>query len=238
MVEFFASRTVFVTLGNLTIYWYGLLYVVAFWGAWLLLPTLGKMRRILLSRDQWTSIVAWGALGVLLGGRIGYALFYEPLFFFSHPLELFQIWHGGMSSHGGFLGAALFVWLATRSLRVDVFSVADCIAPMAALGLGIGRVGNIINQEFGMYAWYEATGDFLIATLCYLVLRREKRSAVVFALFLLLYGIQRFFLEYVRPQEWASTFGLSRGQLLTIPLLIAAVILLKHAYKRGVQKAV
>ncbi len=86
MIEFFESRTIFLTLGNLHIYWYGVMYAAAFWIAWFFLPRLGKMRGIVLTRDQWTSIVACGALGVLLGGRIGYVLFYDPLFFLSHPL--------------------------------------------------------------------------------------------------------------------------------------------------------
>ncbi|MDA1169243.1 MAG: prolipoprotein diacylglyceryl transferase, partial [bacterium] len=94
--------------------WYGVMYVVAFWAAWFMLPSLGKMRGMFLTRDQWTSIVAFGALGVLVGGRVGYAFFYEPLYFLQSPLELFSIWNGGMSSHGGFIGAALGVWWATR----------------------------------------------------------------------------------------------------------------------------
>ncbi len=236
MVEFFESRTIFLTIGNVHIYWYGVMYALAFWVAYFLLPILGKVRGIILSRDEWTSIVAWGALGVLVGGRVGYALFYEPLFFLASPLQLFQIWHGGMSSHGGFLGAAFGVWMALRQKNVSVLAVADVITIPAAIGLMLGRIGNSINQEFGMYPFYEAMGNIALAIVCYIVLRRKQRvpDGVVFAVFLILYGIQRFLLEYLRPQEWPLSMGFSRGQLLTIPLLIIAVILLKNAYKRPV----
>lgn len=233
-IEFFASRTVFLHIGPLTIYWYGVLYVIAFWAGWWLLPWLGRMRNVALSRDQSTSIVAFGALGVLVGGRLGYALFYEPLFFLAHPVELLKIWHGGMSSHGGFVGVILFLWLACRRLPVSLSVLADIVSPVVALGLMIGRVGNIINQEFGVYPYYEALGDCIIAILCYVALRRKQPNGIVFGVFLMLYGAQRFLLEYIRPQEWPIIFGLSRGQILTIPILILAVLVLLRAYKRRI----
>ncbi len=233
-IDFFPSRTVFLSLGTLQIYWYGVLYLVAFWGAWGLLPRLGKMRGISLSRDQWTNIVAFGALGVLLGGRLGYALFYEPFFFLAHPFEIIKIWHGGMSSHGGFIGVLFFVWLACRRLPLSLPALADVAAPVVALGLMLGRIGNVVNQEFGVYPIYEAIGDVSIALLCYIALRTQKKNGVVFGLFLLLYGVQRFLLEYLRPQEWPLLVSLSRGQILTIPILILAVLVLLRAYKRRI----
>lgn len=238
MVELFESRTIFLTIGNIHITWYGVMYVVAFWSAWALLPKLGKMRGVILSKDAWTSIVAWGALGVVLGGRLGYALLYEPSFFLAHPLELFQIWHGGMSSHGGFIGAALAVWLVARRMQIYPLTIADIVSPLAAGGLMLGRIGNGINQEFGTYAIYEAIGDGCIALICFYMLGRSKRQGFVFSVFLLLYGVERFFLEYIRPQEWPIFLGLSRGQLFTIPLLIIAVLLLVHAFRRDIQKTI
>ncbi len=214
------------------------MYVVAFWTAWFMLPGLGKIRGVSLSRDQWTNIVAWGALGVLVGGRLGYALFYEPLYFLQSPIELFFIWNGGMSSHGGFIGAALGVWWATRSpflTKERLGEVSDVLTVPVALGLALGRIGNIINQEFGMYPYYEAIGDVCIAVICYVLLRRRGTT---FPVFLLLYSILRFFLECVRPQDWPLVFGLSRGQLLTIPLFIGAVILLKNANKRRISETI
>ena len=282
-VEFFASRTVFLAIGEFRIYWYGLIYVLAFWTAWYALPILGKMRGVLLTRDQWTNIVAFGALGILVGGRLGYALFYEPLFFLQSPGMRLQIWHGGMSSHGGFIGAALGVWWATKRIpllsKEGLGEVRDVLTVPAALGLALGRIGNIVNKEFGVYPYYEAVGDMAIALVCYLLIRRSsvpfspigenvspafvqgadegnpysmppnqpspsrlRRGALspigergsLFAIFLMLYGAQRFLLEYFRPQEWSLVFGLSRGQIFTIPLFLIAVILLKNAYKQRI----
>lgn len=237
-IAFFESRTIFLSIGNIHIYWYGVLYVVAFWAAWFFLPILGKMRGIVLSRDEWTNIVAMGALGVVAGGRLGYVLLYEPLFFLAHPTQIIQIWHGGMSSHGGFVGAALCVWIVSRKFSVPLLALADSISPLAALGLALGRLGNGINQEFGSYALYEGAGDFFLFLLCYATLRTSKTNGVVFGLFLFLYSVQRFVLEYVRPQEWSLVFGLSRGQVLTIPLLILAVLVLVRAYKRRISETV
>lgn len=217
--------------------WYGVMYVVAFWLAWVVVPYLGNMRRIIISRDRWTTIIAWGALGVLLGGRLGYVVFYDPAYFAANPFEIFKIWHGGMSSHGGFVGAALGVWVAVRYFSpsgVGLLAMADILSVPAALGLALGRIGNITNQEFGMYPYYEAIGDAMIAVICYVLLRRVRggKQGKVFSVFLILYSIIRFLLEYIRPQDWSLVFGLSRGQLLTIPILVIGVILFKYANNR------
>jgi len=276
-------NTVFLSIGSFHIYWYGVLYVVAFWAAWFFLPFLGKMRGLLLSRDQWTTIVAWGAIGVLVGGRIGYALFYQPMFFISHPLELLAIWNGGMSSHGGFIGVAVAVWAWARLERGATFlSTLDIITVPAAIGLALGRFGNFINQEIytGYSAFLDVGAMILIAGVCYAMLRisvgssllpfwervrvrgvhrdifplirpshkgsghllpeREKGAArgSVIAVFLILYSISRFYLETIRVPEWPELFGLTRGQLLTIPLFIIAMILLKNAYQHRISKTI
>ncbi len=241
--------------------WYGIMYVVSFWLAWLVVPFLGKKRGVVLSRDAWTTIIAYGALGVLIGGRLGYAVLYEPMYFFQYPLELFKIWHGGMSSHGGFIGAAVGVWIAVRKTPVSLLAVADILCIPAAIGLALGRIGNITNGEFGMYPYYEALANVVIAGVCYFVLRRhhptqpplEKgrssafsppyqggvgggESGVVIAIFLILYSISRFLLEFLRPDEWGLIVGLSRGQIYTIPMLIIGVLLFGHAIKPESEK--
>ena len=225
----------------LLIRWYGVMYAVAFWLAWAMLPYLGRKRALLLTRDQWTSIIAWSALGVLVGGRLGYVFLYDPGYFIAHPFEIVKIWHGGMSSHGGFIGAAAGVWFAARYFSpldkgeregVSLLAIAEVISIPAALGLALGRIGNITNGEFGLYPWYEATWDLVIAGICYLLLRRRERGTTsIFAIFLILYGIGRFLLEYVRPQEWSYIYGLTRGQAYTIPILLAGVILWRYAHQ-------
>ena len=159
------------------------MYAVAFWLAWAMLPYLGRKRAFLLSRDQWTAIIAFGALGVVVGGRLGYVMLYDPQYFITNPLEIFKIWHGGMSSHGGFIGAALGVWLAARYFSpsyegeregVSILAIADILSVPAALGLALGRIGNITNGEFGLYPFYEAGADILIAAVCYVMLRSSS----------------------------------------------------------------
>lgn len=227
MIEFFPSRTVLVSGGGFAIHWYGVMYALGFWIAYALLPHVGKLKGLKLSRDAYTMLIVYGAVGVLVGGRVGYALFYEPGYFLSHPLDIFAIWHGGMSSHGGFIGVACALWMWAKKEGVRVLAVADTITVPVAIGLALGRLGNVINQEFGVYPYYEIGSDLTIALVCYLLLRYKNMhsAGTVISIFLILYSIARFILEYIRPQEWAYTFGLTRGQFLTIPVFAIGVLL-------------
>lgn len=251
MLELFPSRTVIVSVAGFEIRWYGFLYVVAFWFAWFVAPYLARKHGEKDSRELWGTIVAYGALGVVVGGRLGYAIFYEPGFFWEYPLAIIQIWHGGMSSHGGFIGAALFVWLATRFSFRKLIAIADIVAIPSAVGIALGRIGNFINQElygtvttlpWGMLVpedsllhhpiqIYDALGMMVLAIVCFMLLNPKIFRGVVFALFIVWYCIQRFLLEYIRLQEWQGAWGLSYGQILTIPLLFAGVLLCIYAYK-------
>ena len=132
-------------LGGLRVHWYGVMYLLAFLMGWVL----GTWR----TRDGfrgWTrrdmdDVMVYVALGIIVGGRVGYVLFYAPGQFLSNPLILFQVWQGGMSFHGGLLGTILAMWLFARRRQWRFFQVADFIAPLVPLGLGAGRVGNFIN---------------------------------------------------------------------------------------------
>ena len=231
MVEFFPTRTIAVTFGRYAIHWYGVMYATAFWIAYALLPSLGKLRGLKLSRDAYTWLIVYGALGVLIGGRLGYAVFYEPGFFISHPLYVFAIWLGGMSSHGGFIGVAVAMWMWVKKEKVNIFAVADIITVPVAIGLALGRFGNFINQE--IYRGYDAFWDIgamlMTAIICYGILRKGNMVGFVIAIFLIIYSVVRFFLEYLRVQEWPYTLGLTRGQLLTIPVFAIGVLLFLYA---------
>ena len=287
MIALFSSRTVAINLFGYAIHWYGVMYALAFWIAYALLPYLGTLRGLKFVREQWTMLIVYAAAGVLVGGRAGYVLFYEPAYFFMHPGEVFAIWHGGMSSHGGFIGAAAAVWLWTRfslppnwgeggdggRLRATtrtaltpslsqnwergtaLLAIADVATVPAAIGLALGRIGNFINQELysGYGALYDAATMIVIAATCYamlyttnplqLPLRKGERRATppyeggarggtrgeVISIFLILYSITRFLLEYIRIQEWPYIFGLTRGQFFTIPLFLAGMLLFWHA---------
>ncbi len=251
MFALFPSRAVAVSLFGFGIHWYGILYVVAFLVAFLLLPRLQAERRLALSREEWSNILTLGILGVLVGGRLGFVLLYHPLYYAAHPLEVFAVWKGGMSSHGGFLGVGIaFLW-ASRRYHIPLLSLLDLAVIPAALGLAFGRVGNYINLElYGTVTslpWgiaipgveglrhpvqlYAVVKDLLIALLCLWHLRRTRalRSGGTFAIFLMLYGLLRFLVEWVRepdsPLVSFGPFALTRGQLYSLPLLLVALCL-------------
>lgn len=243
-------------LGPVGIHWYGLTYLVAF-GLFLLLATL-RTRQAPYAEGGWTrrdveDLLFFGVLGVVLGGRLGYVLFYKPLHFASHPLEAFAIWQGGMSFHGGLLGVLVAMALFARSRRRPFFEVTDLIAPCIPLGLASGRIGNFINGElWGKHTtlpWgmvfpdggpfprhpsqlYECAleGVVLFSALWFFS-ARKRPTGQVSGLFALLYGIFRFTVEFVREpdvQLGYLAFGwLTMGQVLCLPLIMLGLWLLR-----------
>jgi phosphatidylglycerol:prolipoprotein diacylglycerol transferase len=245
------------------IHWYGLLYLCGFLLAWWMLPRLQGLRALALTRDDWATILTAGVVGVLVGGRLGYVLFYAPGHYFLHPLEVFAVWNGGMASHGGFLGVTLALLWVLRHRTVDqVLAIGDLVVVPVAIGLALGRFGNFINQElYGTVTtlpWgmsipgvvglrhptqiYAVIKDLFIAGVCFVHLRatsqvsnRKTVPGQTAALFLMLYGVLRFLLEFLRAQESAPIdlgIAFSRGQLLTLPVFIAGVLLWVGAAKR------
>ena len=135
------------SVGPLAVRWYGLMYLFGFAAAWWL-----GLRRIgqgsaPITRKQFDDLIFVAVLGVILGGRLGYVLFYKPAHYAAHPLEIFAIWQGGMSFHGGLLGVILAMWLYARRQGIDFLRLADFIAPLCPLGIAAGRMGNFINGE-------------------------------------------------------------------------------------------
>lgn len=219
MIDFLPSREVVITLGSWSVRWYGLLYVVAFWQTWYFLPRLQKYRALTLARDQWTYILSWAAVGVIAGGRLGYILFYHPYHYWQHPLEIFYLWQGGMSSHGGFIGVGVAVWLACRKLKIDWLAVLDVATVPAAIGLTLGRIGNFINQELYTNHIYPIGKDFFITLICLYSLRKNRHPGRVTAIFLTSYSVLRVATEYFRDDYLGV--GITAGQILTLPLLAA-----------------
>lgn len=257
MIDYPRIDPVAIEIGPLAIHWYGLMYLVGFAGAWWLL------RRRTRSGGQWTrgqvdDLVFFGALGVLLGGRIGYLLFYSTGAWLADPLLVFRVWQGGMSFHGGLLGVIVAVsWFARRQGKRP-FDALDFIAPVTPIGLAAGRLGNFINGEL----WGRTTdvpwamvfpgagpqprhpsqlyeflleGVVLFALLWWFSARPRPRMAVS-GLFLALYGTFRFAVEFVRapdPGIGAVAFDwLTMGQLLSLPMILAGAVLLTMAYRR------
>ena len=199
-------------------------------------------------KEQWNDLVFWGVLGVVLGGRIGFVLFYEPLYFLQNPLEIFAVWKGGMSSHGGFVGVILVLLFVMRTHLQQIFVLGDIVTVPAALGLAIGRIGNLINQELYGFpttlpwgitipgveglrhptALYSSLGNMCIAALCFWHLRSTKKPGMTSVLFLALYAVSRFLIEFLRvPSHSVVDVGvmtLTRGQVLSIMVLLSALL--------------
>lgn len=240
------TRAVLLSLGPISIHWYGVMYAASFLLGAYLLPKLLSYRSLCLSRRQLDSLVLWVISGVVIGGRLGYVILYAPGYFFDHPLEIFAVWNGGMSSHGGFAGVILSLILFSKRNSVPLLALADCIVIPTAIGLAFGRMGNFINGElYGIVSslpWamefpgalglrhplqlYAVLKNLSIAGLCFLFLRSAGKEypGKVSALFLILYSISRFALEFLRQQQYSSlslgNLVLSRGQIYTIPLFI------------------
>ncbi len=252
MISFFPSRAVAVDVFGFGIHWYGLLYLLGFALGALLLPVLGRYRRLPLSRDDWYALLSWSVIGVIAGGRFGYVLFYEPAYFLANPADIVAVWKGGMSFHGGFLGVLATLWAYARARDISLLALADVIVIPVAIGLALGRLGNFVNQElygtvttlpWGMafagaeglrhpIQFYEMATNLLAAGLCYWHLRTTgSRTAYIAgrtaAIFLMIYGTARFQIEIVREQQHSlvALWGivLTRGQLLTVPVILLGV---------------
>jgi phosphatidylglycerol---prolipoprotein diacylglyceryl transferase len=251
------------SIGPLHIRWYGLMYLAAF----VQFVALARMRlkQPHIARAGWVredvdDMLFYGVLGVVIGGRLGEVLFYHPAFYFANPLEIFKVWNGGMSFHGGFLGVllAMSVW-AHRQNR-NAWDVLDFIAPMVPLGYAFGRIGNFINAELpGRIAdatlpwamiWpnidnlprhpsplYQALEGLIEFVLLWMFARREVPRMAVGGMFCLLSGSGRFITEYFRMPDYDVHFAnitISAGQMLSLPLIALGVVMLIVAYRKPV----
>jgi phosphatidylglycerol:prolipoprotein diacylglycerol transferase len=258
-MQFFPSRTIAVEILGWPIHWYGLLYVAAFLLASWMLPRLQKYRKLSLTHDDWSALLTWAIIGVLAGGRLGFVLFFEPFYFLAHPLEILQVWHGGMSSHGGFIGVTIALYFVCRKQKINLLALADTIVVPVAIGLALGRLGNFINGElYGIQTtlpWgmsfdgadglrhptqlYAIAKDLVIAVVCFVHLTRARPVIIghTIALFLILYGGLRYLLEYFRDQSYGvmdwGFFTISPGQLFTIPIIVAGAYLWWELSKRS-----
>jgi phosphatidylglycerol:prolipoprotein diacylglycerol transferase len=148
MFSLFPSRTVAFEIMGFGVHWYGLLYFASFLIGWWMLPRIQKYRGLDLSMNEWSDLLAAAVLGVIIGGRLGYVFFYGFSYYLSHPLEVFEVWKGGMASHGGFIGVTVaLLWTLRRRSRETVLKIADLVVIPVTIGLGLGRLGNFINQE-------------------------------------------------------------------------------------------
>lgn len=237
-----------VSIGPVSVHWYGLMYLLGFLCFWWLGRCRAEDSWRGLTKDDVENLLFYGVFGVILGGRLGYCIFYQPGYYFSEPLRILEVWQGGMSAHGGLIGVVLVMLIYARRRSLSFWQVADFVAPLVPLGLFFGRIGNFINGElWGREAsetlpWamifpqagdglarhpsqlYEAglEGLFLFILLWFFS-RKPRPAGTVAALFAVGYGIARFIVEFFREPDaflGLQALGLSRGQWLTIPLIL------------------
>lgn len=247
-------------LGPLAIRWYGLMYLVGFAAAWWLGRRRAGRPDSPVSPQQVDDLVFYGALGVILGGRIGYALFYDFDQVLRDPLSLLRLWEGGMSFHGGFLGVLAAMALYARRIQSGFFRITDFIAPLVPIGLGAGRIGNFINGELWgkptSVPWgfvvdgvtrhasqlYQASLEGLaLFVLLWVYSSRRRPPMAVSGLFLLGYGVFRFAVEFVRLPDahlgYVAFGWLTMGQVLSLPMILGGVLLLWLANRRARPRA-
>lgn len=245
-------------LGPIAIHWYGIAYVVGILGWWRYTLWLSdKYPQI--TRKDIDDFIVWAVFGVVLGGRLGYVLFYKPEYYLSHPLEILQTWHGGMSFHGGLLGVIVAIALFTRQRGLTFLQFADVGACGVPIGLFFGRIANFLNSElygrvtdfeYGVIfpnggplprhasQLYEAflEGAILFVVMTYFAMKTDcgKKRGFLTGLFLAGYGLARIAAEFFRePDAFLGYFagGITMGQILSLPALAFGLLLMIRAKK-------
>lgn len=240
------------------VHWYGLMYLVGFVGGWGLLSLRSYFSPYGFTQDQISDVVFYTAMGAIIGGRIGYMLFYDFPGLMANPLLLFEPWKGGMSFHGGLLGVVLAMWWYSVKIQKPFLALTDLISPVIPFGLGAGRIGNFINGELWgrvsdvPWAMVFPTGGplprhpsqlyefgmegLLLFIILWIFSSKPRPLGAVSGLFAIGYGTFRCIAEFFRvpdAQIGYLAFGwLTEGQLLSIPLILFGVMLLARAYKR------
>ena len=242
------------SIGPLAIRWYGLMYVIGFVAAWFLAARRAKAPWSLIKPNQVDDLIFFAMVGVIVGGRVGYSLVYGWELWLDDPLYVFKITQGGMSFHGGLVGVILAMWWFGRRIGLSMLQVTDFVAPLVPIGLGTGRIGNFINGElWGRptdVPWafnvngqvlhpsqlYEALLEGLVLFLIlWFYSARPRPTAAVSGMFLLGYGVFRFYVEFYRVPDadlgYLALGWVTMGQILSAPMIIFGVILLFKAWR-------
>jgi phosphatidylglycerol:prolipoprotein diacylglycerol transferase len=247
-----------IAIGPLAIRWYGLMYLVGFGAAFLLARSRIKQGRSgSISYAVFDDLFFFCVLGVVLGGRLGYVLFYKPGYYISHPLEILFVWQGGMAFHGGFLGVLLAMAYIARKHRIAWLAITDFIALLVPSALAAGRIGNFINGElwgrttdvaWGMVfrgagamprhpsqLYQFALEGVLLFVVLWLYSAKPRARGAVSAMFLIGYGVLRFAAEFFRePDDFLGllTLNLSMGQWLSLPMILAGFAMLAWSRRK------
>ncbi|MBD9465019.1 prolipoprotein diacylglyceryl transferase [Pseudomonas sp. Pdm06] len=247
-------------IGPLKIHWYGLMYLIGIGGAWLLASRRLNRFDPTWNKEKLSDLVFWLSMGVIVGGRLGYVLFYDLSAYLANPTLIFEVWKGGMSFHGGFIGVMLAaLWFGKRNNK-SFFELMDFVAPMVPIGLGAGRIGNFINAELWgkptdvWWAMKFPTDELQLARhpsqlyqfalegvalflILWLFSRKPRPTMAVSGMFALFYGIFRFIVEFVRVPDaqlgYLAWNWLTMGQVLCLPMIIGGLALIWLAYRRA-----
>ena len=248
------------SLGPLSVRWYGLMYLVAFVQFILLGRYRIRTRPSFLTTEQLDDLLFYGMLGVILGGRLGQVIFYEPGYYFTHPLEIFAVWKGGMAFHGGFLGVLIALGLWARKQNFNWLDVVDFVAPLVPLGLAAGRIGNFINGELWgrvtdpSLPWamvFPQSGDMqprhpsqlyhvgleglALFIILWLFASRPRQRGAVTGMALAGYGTFRFITEFFREPDtgiFGHSYTISMGQWLSLPMIAVGIAFLTYAQRK------
>ncbi|NQZ24900.1 MAG: prolipoprotein diacylglyceryl transferase [Colwellia sp.] len=252
------------SIGPVSLRWYGTMYLIGFLAAMFMANKAADRSNGLWTREQVSDLLFYGFLGVILGGRVGYVLFYQFEYFLSDPLYLLEIWQGGMSFHGGLLGVTLAVLIFARKTNKSFLTVGDFIVPLVPIGLGMGRLGNFINAELWgrqtdvpwamvfptdalqvprhpsqLYEFFlEGVVLFIIL---YVVTRKPRSLGLASGTFLIGYGIFRSIVEFFREPD--AHLGLyfsfiSKGQILSIPMILIGLFIIYWGYNQQQKSAI
>ena len=246
-------------IGPLAVRWYGLMYLLGFAAFWWLGKKRAQRSDSFIRPEQVGDLLFYSVLGVIIGGRLGSVFFYHFDLFVDNPLYLFRIWEGGMSFHGGLLGVILALWLYQRKYGWGFLRLCDFVAPLVPLGLGFGRIGNFINGELWGRAtelpWgmvFPAAADqlarhpsqlyqaglegALLFVILWIFSSRSRPVGSVCSLFVLLYGIFRFLIEFVREPDphlgFIALDWMTMGQLLTLPMMAVGAFVFWLSYRK------
>ncbi|HLC72006.1 MAG TPA: prolipoprotein diacylglyceryl transferase [Candidatus Nanoarchaeia archaeon] len=234
------------SLGPLEIRYYGIIYAFGFILAYFLLRYFIRQKKLHMQEQELDTYIIYLMLGVVLGARLFEILFYNLPFYLEHPAELIAIWHGGLSFHGGLVGAVFSTWLFCKKKKIPLLHLCDYVVIPTALALALGRIGNFLNGELPgkitNVPWavqfpgaegfrhpsqlYESVKNLIIFAILLVNVKKQHKDGYLFGLFLFWYGILRFLVEYVREPETMVWF-LTMGQALSVPLIIVGLYFIK-----------
>lgn len=250
MLEYPNIDPTLLQIGGLEIRWYGLFYIITFLFAYFFLRKFFRYRNVYLQKEEYDNLLFLLMVAVIVGGRIGYVLFYNPAYYLQHPLKIFALWEGGLSFHGGAIAMVLLGYLFCRKHNYNFFQLADPVTPFAAIGIGLGRLGNFINAElygrvtdkpWGMIfptdnqqlprhpsQLYEAFLEGLVLFfITFIALKKSNRYGICFWLFITFYGIFRFIVEFYRQPDEQLGFiigFLTMGQILSGIMAVVGIV--------------